>query len=206
MTAKREKPELLIFDLGRVLIDFDFKKVIRDLKQHTHLNEQQIQHFFENTPMWDSYERGKIDSEEFFRRLSEALELKGLTFDAFKPLWCDIFTAKHDTIELLETLRGQYKLAMLSNVNQMHWEFVRDRHGFMHWFQLPVASYAVGMRKPDAAIYQYVLDQAGVPASKALFTDDIEAHITAAKSIGIDAHLFTTAAQLKKDWSFLFEA
>jgi len=193
------KPELLIFDLGRVLVDFDFRKAIRDIKQFSPLSEDQIHHFFETTPLWDAYERGSLPSEDFFRKLSEALELKGITFEDFKPLWCNIFTEKTDTVALLQKLKGRYKLAMLSNVNEMHWLYIRDRHAFMHWFDIPIASYAVGLRKPEAAIYQHVLEKAGVPAEKSLFTDDVEAHITAAQKLGIRAHQFTTADQFAKD-------
>jgi FMN phosphatase YigB (HAD superfamily) len=96
-------------------------------------------------------------------------------------------------------LRGQYRLAMLSNVNEMHWTFNRDRHAFMQWFEIPIASYAVGLRKPEPAIFQHVLDKAGVRADKAVFTDDLEAHTLAAAAIGIRSHIFTTAAQLKTD-------
>lgn len=193
------KPELLIFDLGRVLVDFDFKKAIRDIKRYSPLSEEQIQHFFETTPLWDAYERGTVSSETFFLKLCEGLELKGLTFDVFKPMWCDIFTLKEDSVALVQALRGQYRLAMLSNVNEMHWTFIRDRHDFMQWFEIPIASYAVGLRKPEAAIFQYVLDKAGVPAQKAIFTDDLEAHTKAAEAVGIRSHVFTTAAQLKTD-------
>jgi len=192
-------PELLIFDLGRVLVDFDFQKVIRDLKRYSPLSEEQIHHFFETTPLWDAYERGGITSEKFFEKLSEAVEFNGLTYEAFKPLWCDIFTEKKDTVALIDQLRGRYRLAMLSNVNEMHWSYVRDRHDFMKWFEIPIASYAVGLRKPESAIFEHVLEKAKVPASKAVFTDDLEAHIVAAKGIGIRAHVFTTADQLRLD-------
>jgi FMN phosphatase YigB (HAD superfamily) len=193
------KPELLIFDLGRVLVDFDFKKAIHDLKQFSSLSEDQIQHYFETTPLWDSYERGTISSEAFFAKLSDDVELKELTFATFKPMWCNIFTKKEDSVALLDQLRGKYRLAMCSNVNEMHWTFIRDRHEFMKWFEIPIASYAVGLRKPEPAIFQYVLDKAGVPASKAVFTDDLEAHTTSATTLGIRSHVFTTAEQFKND-------
>jgi putative hydrolase of the HAD superfamily len=193
------KPELLIFDLGRVLVDFDFKKAISDLKRYSPLSDEQIQHFFETTPLWDAYERGSVSSEVFFGKLCEGIELKGLSFETFKPLWCDIFTEKKDSVALLAHLRKSYRLAMLSNVNEMHWTFIRDRHDFMQWFEIPIASYAVGLRKPEPAIFHYVLDKAGVPADKAVFTDDLEAHTLAAGALGIRSHVFTTAQQLKTD-------
>jgi FMN phosphatase YigB (HAD superfamily) len=195
------KPELIIFDLGRVLVDFDFKKAIRDLKRHSPMTEDEIHRFFETTPLWDNYERGKISSEDFFKHLSKDLKLKGVTYEEFLPMWCDIFTEKADTVALLKRLRGRYRLAMLSNVNELHWRFIRGKHDFMSWFELPIASYAVGMRKPDAEIFHHILKEAHVKPSQALFTDDLEQHVTAAKAVGIRAHQFITAAQLEKEWA-----
>src|ERR1700733_4666508 len=109
------KPELIIFDLGRVLVDFDFKKVVGNLKKHTARSEKEIRHFFETTPLWDAFERGTIRPRPFFKQMAEELELEGLTFPAFKPYWNDIFTEKKDTLAVLEKLRGKYHLAILSN-------------------------------------------------------------------------------------------
>jgi glucose-1-phosphatase len=191
--------ELVIFDLGRVLIDFDFKKVVRELQRHTAMTEEQIHDFFLKTPLWDRFERGQIEPALFFAALEKDLALKGLTFEAFSTLWNDIFTEMPESVEILRQLRGRYKLAMLSNVNAMHWEHVAARHAFMKWFDHPVASYAVGYRKPDEEIFRIVLRKAGVAPEKAVFIDDIESHIHAAKAVGIRAYQFTNARQLQLD-------
>ncbi len=196
----RSKPELIIFDLGRVLIDFDFKKVIRNLKNHTHLDEKQIRRFFETTPLWDAFERGTVAPEDFFIQLSHALGLKKLSFETFAVFWNDIFTEMHESVAILKSLKGRYRLALLSNINPMHWVHVQKHHAFLKWFDHPIASYAIGLRKPEKAIYQKVLELAGnVPADKAMFFDDVQEHITAARALGIEAHQFTSAAQLRRD-------
>ena len=200
------KPELIIFDLGRVLVDFDFKKVIRELKKHTRFSEKEIQHYFETTPLWDAFERGTVRPQPFFKQLSKELELRDLNFEQFKPFWNDIFTVKQDTIAVLEKLRGRYRLAILSNVNEMHWGHIVEKHAFISWFDHPIASYAIGLRKPEHAIYHKALQIAGnIPAGKAMFFDDVKDHITAAREVGIRAHLFTTAEQLIKDLDGVLE-
>ncbi len=200
------KPELIIFDLGRVLVDFDFKKVVRDLKKHTRLSEQEIRHYFETTPLWDAFERGKVRPHAFFKQLAQDLELKGLTFDTFKPFWNDIFTEKEESIAILKKLKGHYRLALLSNVNELHWNHVVEKHAFIGWFDHPIASYAIGLRKPEHAIYHKALEIAGnVSPSKAMFFDDVQAHIIGAREVGIRAHQFTDAAQLIKDLDGILE-
>jgi HAD superfamily hydrolase (TIGR01509 family) len=191
--------DLIIFDLGRVLVDFDFEAVIRNLKKYTSLNEKQIRRYFEKTPLWDRFERGQVSPALFFKALSKDLKLKKLSYEKFSPLWNSIFTEKHDTVAVLRELRSRYRLAMLSNVNELHWEFIARQHAFMNWFDHPVASYAVGYRKPDAEIFRIVLGNAGVPPQRAVFIDDVESHIQAAKAIGMRAYRFVNATQLRRD-------
>src|SRR5262249_22752282 len=151
------------------------------------------------TPLWDAFERGAVTPHDFFNALKRDLHLKNLTYEEFVPLWNDIFAEKGDTLALLKELRGKYRLAILSNVNIMHWEYIRQRHSFMEWFDHPVASYKVGHRKPEPEIYLYTLRVANVPAERAVFIDDVEAHVTGARAVGIHAFRFLDAETLQKD-------
>ncbi len=197
---KHPKPDLIIFDMGRVLLDFDFKKVVRNLKNHTPKTEKEIRHYFESTPLWDRFERGEVTPEVFFTTLTRDLGLTQLSFTTFEVFWNDIFTPKHDSLQLLSELRGKYRLALLSNVNKMHWDFVVERHDFLAWFDHPVASFAVGHRKPDPAIYHHTLQLAGhITPEKAIFIDDMKENVDAAQALGIRGHHFTTAALLRED-------
>src|SRR5437764_184255 len=111
------RPDLIIFDLGRVLVDFDFKKVISDLKRYSPLTLQEIRAYFYRTPLWDLFERGGISPNAFYAALKKDLKLKRLTFQEFSPIWNEIFQENHDSVALLHSLRGKYRLALLSNVN-----------------------------------------------------------------------------------------
>jgi FMN phosphatase YigB (HAD superfamily) len=200
------KPDLIIFDLGRVLLDFDFKKVVRTLKKHTSLSEPEIRRYFETTPLWDAFERGNVSPRAFFKQLSHELDLKNLHFDQFALFWNDIFTEMHESVAILAKLKGRYKLALLSNVNQMHYEHVVAKHAFLSWFDHPIASYAVGLRKPEPAIYHKALKiSGGISPGKAMFFDDVESHIIAARQVGIRAHQFINAQQLIKDLEGVLE-
>src|SRR5437773_10843635 len=103
--------ELVIFDLGHVLVDFDFKKVVRRLKVHSSLSEKEIRRYFSTTALWDQFERGQVAPAAFFKALQKDLNLKGLTFESFAPIWNDIFREKHDTVAILRALRARYRLA-----------------------------------------------------------------------------------------------
>ena len=89
---------------------------------------------------------------------------------------------------------------MLSNVNVMHWDYIRSQHGFMHWFDYPVPSYETGHRKPDPEIFRLTLARAGgVAPERTVFIDDMECHILAARQLGIRSHQFFSAEQLRAD-------
>jgi glucose-1-phosphatase len=193
------KPEWVIFDLGRVLVDYDFHRVCQALHRYSTLGEQEIHDFFRATPQWDAFERGRISPEGFFQHLVQELNLTHLSFEEFKPIWNNIFTEKKESVAIVEKLLGRVRLTMLSNVNLLHWEHILDRFPFMAYFENPVASYAVGYRKPEPEIFRYTLRQAGIPADAAVFVDDILAHVTAAQSLGIRAHQFIDAPTLVRD-------
>lgn len=195
--------ELVMFDLGRVLVDFDFQKAIRGLARYTRCSEADMREYFKTTPLWDTFEKGKISPEDFFLRMCADLGIKGLSFDVFTPIWNDIFSEMPASIDILATLRKRYRTAVVSNVNAMHWDYVCQKYEFLKWFDHPIPSYAVGHRKPGTEIYRIALAKAGVDPERSVFVDDVESHITAAKSIGIHAVQFQSAQQLKKDWAGL---
>lgn len=201
----RPPPDLIIFDLGRVLVEFDFKKVVRNLKRYTFKTEKDIHAFFRQTPLWDEFERGQVIPKDFFKKLQKELRLEGLTFEAFVPIWNEIFTEKPDTVAILRKLRGRYRLALLSNVNTLHWDYLLDRHLFMHWFNHPIASCLVGRRKPDSEVYRLTLRRAGVSPQRAVFIDDMSEHIAAAQALGICAYRFHNAPQLRLDLDGILE-
>jgi epoxide hydrolase-like predicted phosphatase len=192
-------PRLIIFDLGRVLVDFNFRKVVRQLKRHTSLSEKEIHRYFMQTPLWDAFERGTVEPKDFFSQVTKDLGIKNLRFAEFVPLWNLIFTEKPDSLSVLARLRGRYRIALLSNVNIMHWDHLNATHDFMKWFDHPIASYAVQQRKPEPDIYRTTLQIAGVTPSQAVFIDDMENNVLAARALGIRAHQFIDARQLIRD-------
>jgi putative hydrolase of the HAD superfamily len=199
------KPELIIFDLGRVLVDFDFRKVVRKLTRYSSLTEKQVYRYFLQTPLWDAFERGTLGPKDFFQQLTKDLHLQNLEFEEFTPLWNNIFTEKHDTVSILQRLRRRYRIALLSNVNIMHWNHILETYDFMQWFDYSIASFAVGQRKPDFDIYQTTLHAARVAPSQAIFIDDVKTHVLAARALGMRAHQFVNARQLIKDLDGILE-
>ena len=92
-----------------------------------------------------------------------------------------------DATTLLQALKPRYKLASLSNTNELHWaRFERDWQLPSH-FHANFPSYAVGRLKPDADYFEHVLETLNVAPDKALFIDDNALNVEAAARLGIHA-------------------
>lgn len=190
--------KLFIFDLGKVLVDFDFQKVFRGLAPHTPRTPRELHDFFHSTPLWDAFERGHMTPLEFFKRLREQLDLD-MTFAQFEPVWNDIFSEIPETIELLKTLKTRMPVHLISNVNAMHYEFLEERCEFLSLFDARFPSYQVGLRKPEGAIFHLALKHAGVKPHEAIFIDDTPMHVHGARKVGIHSIVFHNTKQLKHD-------
>jgi len=94
-----------------------------------------------------------------------------------------------------------YRLGILSNTHESHWEFVHDgRFGLIrHAFETVVLSYQVGAMKPDPRIYEVAAEQAGFACNEIFFTDDRSENVAGAQAAGMDAVQFTSARTLAAD-------
>ena len=90
--------------------------------------------------------------------------------------------------ELLEQLRGRYRLAALSNSNELHWERNTNELRIIELFEFAIASHEVGLCKPNPQIYEIALERAKVSSPDAIvFFDDLATNVEAAKSVGLRA-------------------
>ena len=91
--------------------------------------------------------------------------------------------------ELLDGLRPRYRLAALSNCNEVHWDVLCGELGLLDHVDLAISSHQVGTRKPDPAIYRHALATLGVPADRVLFFDDASGNVEAAQALGMRGHV-----------------
>lgn len=102
-------------------------------------------------------------------------------------------------VALIESLKGRYKTALLSNAMNPFLRQVMAKHDLERLFDVIVISAEVELTKPNPAIYRLVLERLGVDAGEAIFTDDNAPNITAAQSVGMQAVLFQGVEKLKAD-------
>jgi putative hydrolase of the HAD superfamily len=192
----------IIFDLGNVLINFDHTIAAKRISKFCDKNPQEIFKLFFDSPLTGLFEEGKILPEEFFLKVKEALNLK-LDYDGFLPIWNEIFfltPENYAVYNLAKGLKGNYRLALLSNINILHLDYLKKNFAVFDVFHNIITSCEAGLRKPHPLIYKKALDMLEISSPEEVFyTDDRVELIEKARELGIKAAVFKGVAQLERD-------
>ncbi len=182
-----------LFDLGNVLAGFDHLKFCRRLsEQAPPWTADDIYRIVFQEGINDRFETGELSGKDFHRELCSTLGLT-ISMDRLHEIWCDIFWENPGMDLLLEALHAKVRLVLISNTNPWHLEYSKERYGLFQHLDHLVLSYEVGVRKPDARIFEAALEAAGVPPERCLYLDDTEEHVQAAARLGIPSVLFRFA-------------
>jgi FMN phosphatase YigB (HAD superfamily) len=186
----------VIFDLGRVLVDFDFGRGYRALEGLCPYGAQEIPKRLSGCGLVERFETGLMGPEEFVAAFSKQLDLE-IDYPKFCEIWSSIFTDPLVPESLVASLRQKYRVVLLSNTNAIHFEMLRPKLAALDHFDAMVLSYEVKAMKPRPEIYQAAIEQAGCRPEECFYTDDIAAYIEAARALGIDGVQFQGVEQLQ---------
>ena len=193
--------ETIIFDLGRVLIDFDHRIAAKRIAEFADKNEEEILGLFFDSEVTMSFEAGKLSPRQFFLEVKKMLNLR-LDYDAFVPIWQEIFffsEKNRQVYSLALRLKERYRVALLSNINALHFDYIKRAFPVFGAFHNIITSFELGYIKPDPLIYQKTLEILGSAPARTFYTDDREELIASARGLGIQGFLFAGVEQLKKD-------
>jgi glucose-1-phosphatase len=166
------KPEIVVFDLGKVLVDFDYTIAVSRIAQRSALSPVEVEQFFFHSPLLVDYESGRLTREEFFEQARQATGFRG-TMNEFGNFFADIFTEIPPMIELHAGLRERgFKTFIFSNTNDLAIEHIRRNFPFFQNFDGYIYSYEVGAMKPDAKIYEGLEKLAGRRGAEIVYLDD----------------------------------
>jgi FMN phosphatase YigB (HAD superfamily) len=189
----------IFFDLGNVIIPFDFKRAYGRLQPLCNYPATEIPQRMRGTDLVSRFESGLIGPEQFVKEFSAVLELR-INYDEFCDMWTSVFLPEPLIEEsLLENLRRRYRLMILSNTNPIHFHMIRENYPLLGHFDHCVLSYEVGALKPSEEIFRAAVVHAGCAASECFFTDDLAVNVEAARRYGLDAVQFQSAAQLEEE-------
>jgi HAD superfamily hydrolase (TIGR01509 family) len=165
-------PSAVVFDLGKVLLDFDFGIAAAKMARKSKLTAEEVMQTLNQSPLLHRYECGHMTREEFAVEVCAACSFSG-TLDEYYDLFSDIFTEIRPMTALHATLRAhKITSCVFSNTNDLAIGHIRRRFPFFANFDHYILSYEQGVMKPDAAIYAAVERALGLAGEAIVYLDD----------------------------------
>lgn len=192
----------IVFDLGKVLIDFDVTRACEQISSVSGVDTAKVSHFLFDLGWENRFERGEFGFPVFHDAFEKHFAITA-PIDALKNAAADIFTPVTETLRLLEELRHIHKdktpMVLLSNTNEIHWEHIEANWQVSRHFDHLVLSFQERAMKPEARIYEKVLEKTGLAGHQCFFVDDVPANVKGALAQGFDAVTFVTPDRLRED-------
>lgn len=188
----------LIFDFGGVLYGIDYPKSLEEMAKLA-VNPDKMKKMAMNDfiDIPQKFEKGEISETDFRAFLRNEYSMEGSDETLDKAFNAMLLGLSSESVPFLKEAKSNYKLALLSNTNSIHYNyFINDSSEMLSEFDHVFLSFKTGMRKPDENIFQFVLDKTGFLADESLFIDDGIRNIEGAKKLGIHGFLFSESSKL----------
>jgi epoxide hydrolase-like predicted phosphatase len=181
----------IIFDLGGVLLNINPLLSLIELEKISGIGKDELISRFASEHIFEKFDTGSLTPDQFRVELSRIIN-KNVNDAEIDRAWNILIQDFPSTrVELVQQLRKNYRVFLLSNTNSIHFEHYTaefyEKNGFSmaDLFERLFLSYEIGIHKPDAGIYSHVLENAHIDASETVFIDDSLANIKAAEELGI---------------------
>lgn len=186
--AGRQPPGALLFDLGGVVIDIDFERVFSAWSRHSALSAAQMRERFVFDDIYHRYERGETGDAEFFDHVRRVLALDA--DDAqIRAGWNAVFVGQNETVLSLLRLATQslpgYAFTNTSASHQAAWSSAYP--DVVNAFRRIFSSMEMGLRKPERAAFDAVVEAIDCDPGSILFFDDLPSNIAGARAAGLQA-------------------
>lgn len=194
----------LLFDFGGVLLDLDTHLTFDAMKELMGFEGDAHEIYLQNQELFDSFETGHLIVESFLWKLQHKSKRVPPVEKLLRAWNAMLLGWNPDKLKLLAELKSLYRTFLLSNTNEIHIEWVRrdlkNNHGITdfesRFFEKAYYSHLVGKRKPDADIFQFVIEDAKINPAETLFIDDNAHNIETAEKLGFQTRLHVTNAPL----------
>jgi glucose-1-phosphatase len=177
-------PQAVIFDLGKVLLDFDYRITVQRIARRCPVTPEEIRRSVDQSPLLHRYETGQVSTEEFFGEVRTLIGYDG-PMEEFCRAFGDIFSEIPPMIAWQARLRAAgVPTFILSNTNELAIAHIRERFAFFAGFDGYVYSYEHGAMKPDARLYEVAERLSGVAGAGLFYIDDRPENVEAARARG----------------------
>jgi HAD superfamily hydrolase (TIGR01509 family) len=185
-----QKIRAIISDIGRVIVGVDISRAMQGLASGIALSPKEIWSAIEKDPRYPDLQEGRMSAHDWHLHIVRRLG-GNLTYDQFTQAWnAALLPEPLQPDSLWAGLAKKYRLALLSNTDPIHVAHMESSFTFFQYFPVRIYSCVVGSSKPNPVIYQDALRATKVKANEAVFIDDLEENVAAAKALGmIGIHL-----------------
>jgi HAD superfamily hydrolase (TIGR01509 family) len=180
----------IIFDLGAVILNINYQNTIDaflklGIKKASTLYSKKKQ-----VNLFNQIETGNITARKFLAELQK--ETHNASINQVSKAWnAMLLNLPENRLSLIQSLKKKHSIYLLSNTNAIHIAAFKKKLGRVKWkkfcnlFDKMYLSHELGLRKPNAIIFEYILKEQNLKAHEVLFIDDSHQHIDAAKELGI---------------------
>ena len=187
--------EAIIFDLGGVIINLDYKKTEKEFERIVGTNFSEFYSKQNQTDVFNKLETGHISEKQFVEAMQKSSN-KEVSHQEIITAWnAMLLDIPKERIKLLEKIGNEKRIFLLSNTNEIHKtafdRIVLETHkmkGLESLFEKAYFSHLVGMRKPNREIFDFIIRDNNLNPDKTLFIDDSPQHIEGAIKAGLNAY------------------
>ncbi|MCF8331740.1 MAG: HAD family phosphatase [Bacteroidales bacterium] len=182
----------IIFDFGGVIYDINFNNTFEKLKESGVKDVEKVSLEFTERHLFERFETGAITKEEFRNEVRDVSDLQ-VNDDKIDEIWNALLIGfKPERVHLIEKVKLNYNIFLLSNSNIIHYEQYRSEFEqqfgyktFDDLFKKAYFSFEMGLNKPDKTIFQKVIQEQNIESQETLFIDDTEMHTKSAAQAGL---------------------
>lgn len=184
-TGRNATVKNVVFDVGRVLIDFNYVDFFTLLNLHG--AEISTEADFVTRVGLLEYEKGKLTSAHFLGRLQSLLRCP-LPEEELEAAWIGLFSPVPAMLELATELKSVCGVFLLSNTSELHWQHLQSAYALNECCHDLLASYEIGALKPEPGIYRAVEKRFDLVPATTLFIDDRQENVAGAQACGWQGH------------------
>ena len=189
-----------LFDLGNTVLKIAYERVLRGICAEASIARDELVDLLEEAGGYRDMERGAVSFWEFYEFLCDRAGYRGSIRD-FHNVWSDFFDGPMPGIEeVLERVRETYRVAFLSNSNEVHSELIpRQYSGLFERDDRFIFSHRFRVAKPDPEIFRRALEVIGALPHHAVLIDDLIENVIAARGVGMRAFQFRDSRSLLRE-------
>jgi len=183
----------IIFDLGAIILNINYQNTINAFSK---LGVKNVSSFYSKkvqTNLFNQIETGDITAEKFLTELQK--ETHNASINQVSEAWnAMLLDLPENRLTLIQSLKKEYSIYLLSNTNTLHIDAFKKKLGKVKWkkfcnlFDKMYLSHELGLRKPNAAIFEYILEKQNLKPQEVFFIDDSPEHIEGANKLGIKTY------------------